>query len=335
MKKVIYFILLSALSLSVVFAVNTEAQARSCTESYKQYTQRAEKDIKNLLMKQVELSNKNDIKALENFYAEDYRNSDAFDKTTTFALIKDNYKIYPDLKVSLKINNIEVNGKYAVADVYEYASKNNIKRDDIDYKGKLKAEGRTLYYLENRNGKWLITSEQSIYEKNSVTFGEADYADVKLITPMIVSAGEQYSAELKINNLPGTAVVMGSITTTPATYPIPEEDDTNDPYRVFEDTSLERIFFANRDNINEYVAGTLGITRSKPVPNGDIKLYMSGLAFLMTKVNVIPENTKYIPEKNIVEVVQRQLEDIEQDSIEPDDILPNDEFVKESAGVND
>ena len=152
---------------------------------------------------------------------------------------------------------------------------------------------------------------------------------------MVVPAGEQYSAELKINNLPGTAVVMGSITNSLATYPIPEEDDSNDPYRIFEDTSLERIFFANRDNINEYVAGTFGITRSKPVPNGDIKLYMSGLAFIMTKVNVIPENTKYIPEKNIVEVVQRQLEDIEQCSIEPDDILPNDEFVKESAGVDD
>ena len=335
MKKVIYFILLSALSLSVVFVSDIEAQARNCTETYKQYTQRAEKDIRNLLMKQADLSNKNKIKELEDFYAEDYRNSDAFDKNTTFALIKDNYKMYPDLKVSLKVNNVEVNGKYAVADVYEFASKNNIQRDDIDYKGKLRAEGRTLYYLENRNGKWVITSEQSIYEKNSVTFGEADYADVKLVAPMIVPAGEQYSAELKINNLPGTAVVMGSITTTQATYPVPEGDDSNDPYRVFEDTSLERIFFANKDNIHEYVAGTLGITRSKPVPNGDIKLYMSGLAFLMTKVTVIPMNTKYIPEKNIVEVVNRQLEDVIQDSIEPDDILPNDDFIKESAGGND
>ena len=335
MKKVIYFVLLSALSLSVNFALDIEVQARSCTETYKQYTQRAEKDIRNLLLKQVELSNKNNIKELENFYAEDYRNSDAFDKHTTFALIKDNYKIYPDLKVSAKINSVEVNGKYAVADVYEFASKNNIKRDDIEYKGKLKAEGRTLYYLENRNGKWLITSEQSIYEKNSVIFGEAEYADVKLITPMIVPAGEQYSAELKINNLPGTAVVMGSITNSLATYPIPEEDDSNDPYRIFEDTSLERIFFANKDNINEYVAGTLGITRSKPVPNGDVKLYMSGLAFVMTKISVIPENKNYIPEQNIVEVVNKQLEDVIQDSIEPDDILPNDNFVKESAGAND
>lgn len=296
---------------------------------------KAEKEIRNVLNKQVELSDKRDLAGLRAFYSTDYRNSDAFDRDTTFALVKENFEIYPDLKISLKINNIDVQGKYAVANVTEYASKDDLKRDDIDYKGKLRAEAKTLYYLENINGKWLITSEHSLYEKNMITFGEAEYAGIELEIPMSVPAGKEYDAVLKINNLPQTAVVMGSITKSDAVYPIPEEDDTNDPYRIFEDTALERILIANRDNINEYVSGTIGITRSKPLPNGDYKLYLSGLAFVMGKVNVIPENTKYTPAKIVDEISEQQVENSENASVDPEDILPNDDYIKESESVDD
>lgn len=333
MRKIFYFIL----SVLIISALTLpEAQAgKNSTESYKQYKARAEKDIRNILIKQVELSDKKDFEKLQTFYSEDYRNSDAFDKNTTFALVRDNFEIYPDLKISVKINNVDINGKYAVADVLEYAQKNGLERDDIESKGKLRAEARTLYYLENINGKWLITAEQSIYENNIVTFGEAEHADLKLIAPMIVPAGSQYNAEMKINNLPKSALVMGSISKSEAVYPVPQEEDNPDDYRVFEETSLERIFTANKDNIDEYISGTLGITRSKPLPNGDFKLYISGVAFIMTKVNVIPENTKYIPEKNIVTVVNKQIGKDENTQIEPDDILPNDDFVKESEKTDD
>ncbi|MBO7672241.1 hypothetical protein J6S88_02405 [bacterium] len=334
MRKKFLFYILSVFILAAISLPEAQA-AKNSTESYKQYKARAEKEIRNILIKQVELSDKKDLEKLQSYYSDDYRNSDAFDKNTTFALVRDNFEIYPDLKISLKINNVDVNGKYAVADVLEYAKKNGLERDDIDYKGKLRAEARTLYFLENINGKWLITAEQSIYENNSVTFGEAEYADVKLITPIIVPAGSQYNAELKINNLPQSALVMGSISKSDAVYPIPQEEDDPDSYRVFEETSLERLFTANKDNIDEYISGTLGITRSKPLPNGDFKLYMSGVAFVMAKVNVIPENTKYIPEKNIVTVVNKQIKKEEKSQIEPDDILPNDDFVKESEKIDD
>ena len=333
MKKILYLILsvfiLSALALP-------EAQAgKNSTESYKQYQARAEKDIKNLLIKQVELSEKKDFETLQSFYSDDYRNSDAFDKNTTFTLVRENYETYPGLKISIKVNSVDINGKYAVADVLEYAKKNGLERDDIEYKGKLRAEARTLYYLENINGKWLITAEKSIYEHNLVTFGETEYADIQLIAPLIVPAGNEYNTELKISNLPNSALVMGSISKSEAVYPIPQEEEDIDSYRVFEDTALERIFTANKDNIDEYISATLGITRSKPLPNGDFKLYMSGIAFVMTKVNIIPENTKYIPEKEFITRVNKQVKTEENFQIEPDDILPNDNFIKESEKIDD
>ena len=336
MKRFLIYLILSVLVMSIIEVAPAQAGLSGKKDlsqnSEVQYVQKSEKEIKNILLKQVELSNKQDWETMQSYYAPDYRNSDAFDKNTTFAIIRENYTIYDDLKISLKINSIDVKGKFAVADVNEFATKDNLKRDDIEYKGKLNAKARTVYYFENINGKWLITSEYSVYENNIITFGETDYSGVVLEIPMSVPAGEQYTATLKIDNLPNTAVVMGSITKSDAIYPIPVEDDSDDSYRIFEDTKLERILYANKDNINEYVSGTLGITRSKPLPNGDFKLYLSGLALVMGKVNVIPQNNRYTPyQTNETETSEKFLKT----NIEPDDILPDDNYVKERESVDD
>ncbi len=194
--------------------------------------------------------------------------------------------------MTTKINKLDVNGKYATVDVYEYAEAKNLKREELELTGNLEAFAHTIYYLEKfNNNKWLITAEQAIEENNSLIFGEAQYLDLKLSAPFLIPAGESYSSTISINNLPRQALVMGSITQSPAIFPLKEEDD--DSYRVLEDVELERIFIANKNNINEYNIASIALTRSQPRPTGGIKLYMSGLAFLMTRVNVIPENTQY------------------------------------------
>lgn len=250
-----------------------------------------EKAIKNCFELQTLYSNSHDYEKLKDFYAETYRNSDAFDKNTTFKIIKENYELYPDLKMTTKINKLDVNGKYATVDVYEYAEAKNLKREEIELTGNLEAFAHTIYFLEKFNDKWLITAEHAIEENNSIIFGEAQYLDLKLTAPFVIPAGESYSSTLVMNNLPRQALVMGSITQSPAIFPLKEEDD--DSYRVFEDLGLERIFIANKKNINEYNIASIAITRGQPRPTGGVKLYMSGLAFLMTRVNVIPENTQY------------------------------------------
>ena len=261
-------------------------QNRQVREKNKEI-KKAEKDIRKTFLKQQELSNKNDIDGLKDFYAENYRNSDAFPKDVTFKIIKDNYKTYPELKTDLKIKNIEIRDNYAIADVYESADMDGLERDDVQLKGRLKAFAHTIYYLKKINGKWLVTHENTIEENNSIIFGEAQYLDLKLIAPMAIPAGEEYCSTLAVNNLPRNALIMASIAKSPATYPMKEDDEV---YRVLEDTELERLFTSNKNNTNEYVVSSVGITRAQPIINDNVKFYISGLAFLMTRVNVVPEN---------------------------------------------
>ena len=57
-----------------------------------------------------------------------------------------------------------------------------------------------------------------------------------------------------------------------------------------EDNTLSRIFNANKDNVNEYNVASLGLTQNITTPEGEVKIIMSGLAFIMARVNVIPIN---------------------------------------------
>lgn len=286
MKKVL-FLLIIGLALSVQGAQANFVSDWKENAAVRKELKSTEKEIKSLFALQTKYSNAHDYEKLKDFYAEKYRNSDAFDKNMTFKIIKENYELYPDLKMATKINMLDVNGNFATVDVYEYASAKDIQRDDLELKGNLEAFAHTVYYLEKIDGKWLITAEQAIEENNSIIFGEAQYLDLKLTAPMIIGAGESYSSTLEVNNLPRQALLMGAITQSPAIFPLKEEEEA---FRVLEDLTLERIFIANKKNINEYNIASIGITRGQPIPNGGVKLYMSGLAFMMTRVNVIPEN---------------------------------------------
>ena len=293
MKKVILLfaliILFTAQSFEKAHAgIISEWKANKSAEKELKLTQKA---IENLFALQTLYTNTQKHDKLKQFYSEKYRNSDAFDKNTTFSIIKENYELYPNLVVTLDINNINISENYATVDVFEYAEAKDIKRDDVDLTGKLEAFAHTIYYLEKTDDNWLIIAEHALEENNSVVFGEAQYLDLKLTAPMIIGAGDEYTSKLEINNLPRKALVMGSITQTPATFPLDDEEQEN--FRVIEDLSLERIFVANNQNTNEYNIASIGITRGQPIPNGNVKLYLSGLAFVMTRVNVIPENTLY------------------------------------------
>lgn len=274
------------LVLIIGLALSVQAASAGMFSSLKE-VKTTEKEIKSLFAQQTKYSNAHDYERLKDFYADKYRNSDAFDKNMTFKIIKENYELYPDLKMATKINMLDVTGNFATVDVYEYAQAKNIQREDLELKGNLEAFAHTVYYLEKIDGKWLITAEQAIEENNSIIFGEAQYLDLKLTAPMIIGAGESYSSTLEINNLPRNALLMGSIMQSPAVFPLQQDDEV---FRVLEDLELERIFIANKKNINEYNIATIGITRGHPIPDGGVKLYMSGLAFMMTRVNVIPEN---------------------------------------------
>lgn len=289
MKKFLFALIIS-LILNNISAQDAHAGLVSvwkANNAIRKELKNTEKEIKTFFELQTNYSNEHNWEKLQELYADKYRNTDAFDKNITFKIIKENYELYPDLQMATKINMMDVNGNYATVDVYEYAVARDIKREDLDFAGRLEAFAHTVYYLEKIGGKWLITAEQALEENNSIIFGEAKYLDLKLKAPMIIGAGESYSSALEINNLPRKALIMGSIAQIPAAYPLKEDEES---FRVLEDLVLERIFIANKDNVNEYNIASIGITRGQPIPDGNVKLYLSGLAFLMTRVNVIPQN---------------------------------------------
>lgn len=70
-------------------------------------------------------------------------------------------------------------------------------------------------------------------------------------------------------------------------------ENTKEVFRKIADGTLERVFKANDNNVNESVVASVGLTHAENYDESKIRVYLSGLAFIMTRVNVIPEN-KYI-----------------------------------------
>ena len=64
-------------------------------------------------------------------------------------------------------------------------------------------------------------------------------------------------------------------------------------FRKLSGDNLERVFKSNSDNINEYAVASIGLTHTENYDEDRIRVYMSGLGFIMTRINVVPEN-KYI-----------------------------------------
>ena len=81
--------------------------------------------------------------------------------------------------------------------------------------------------------------------------------------------------------------IAGGVGTAPV-YPQVKCDEVF--RKLPEDQVLERVFKANTENLNEYTVASVGITRTEPESESVVRVYMSGLAILMTRVNVIPQN---------------------------------------------
>ena len=108
-----------------------------------------------------------------------------------------------------------------------------------------------------------------------------------LNTPKQIGANQDYTATLKVG-APKDCVVIASINKENIVYPQTKSDDAF--RRLAEDNTLERVFRSNSNNVNEYTVASIGITRAENYPQDQVRIYMGGLAFIMTRVNVVPEN---------------------------------------------
>lgn len=291
MKKLLTIIAIGTIALAGIQepanAQNFFAQKRAEIQRMKEYNSTV-KDIKSVITRQEKYSNKFQLEELSSLYAGDFVNADGFNKEVYFKLIKDTWKTYPDISYTTKIKNIEFSGNYATVEVDETAvatSKDEV--GDLVAIGELYSTADSIYYLEKIGSKWLIFSEQVLKETSSLKYGDARYTNIELSSPTQIKSGQSYTATLKVD-APSDSVVVASINQEEITYPQKTRDEVF--RKMPEDNILERVFVANKNNINEYTVASVGITKSEIYDSTKVRVYMGGLAFIMTRVNVVPEN---------------------------------------------
>ena len=245
-------------------------------------------DIKKVIDQQSAYTNKYDLKGLASLYANNFVNSDGFNKDVYFKLIEETWKTYPDITYKTEIKNIEFSDNYATVFTNEVAIATSQEEiGDLTAIGELYSTSQCVYYLEKQGAKWLINSEKIIEETSTLKYGDARYINIELNAPKQIGANKDYTTTLKVD-APKDSIVIASINKENIVYPQTKSDDAF--RKMPDDNILERVFLSNKDNVNEYAVASIGITRAENYTDNQIRVYMGGLAFIMTRINVIPEN---------------------------------------------
>jgi len=245
-------------------------------------------EVRKALCNHLRYANSYNLDGLKTLYADNYINADGLSKDVYFDLIKKTWESYPDIKYTIEIKNLEINANNAVAQVVENAiASTNSKSGIIHERGILQSTSSSVYYFEKINNKWIITSDHIISEQTYLKYGVANDLKIDLIAPSQIPANTNYTASLDIE-VPKDSLVIASIGKENITYPqvLAEEVFRKLP----DDGALERVFKSNDKNINEYAVASFGITKAKIINQSELKIFVTGLGFAMSRVNVIPKN---------------------------------------------
>jgi len=290
------FILPLILSLALLNVLPSPSEAGIVSEFRAKISQdyqikSTRESIKEVLDRQDKYTNDHDIEKLSRLYADNFVNSDGFNKKVYFDLIKQTWDTYPSITYETKIQSIRFDGDYASVQAYETARAETMEQTEkIEAYGELRSSANTIYYLKKCGDKWLITAEDVLSEKSQLKYGDARFIKMDLKAPEIVNAGQEYTALLDME-LTDEESAVATIDRQQIIHPLKEAEEA---FRQLSDENmLERVFSANKLNINEYATASIGIAKAETYDKTKTRVYLSGIAFLMTRVNVIPEN-KYI-----------------------------------------
>lgn len=285
-------VLLLLLSLTVIGCgnFNTQVCAKSTTKAPVQYAKIEKisyKEIEDLFATQDKYVQKYDVESLKKLYSENFTNNDGYPKDVYFSLVKETWETYPDITYKTKIKSIKVNGNYAVVETQETAVATTKEEDLIPAMGELNSLSNCRYHLEKLSDHWVITGEDVLDEYSTLKYGDARFVKMNLSAPEMIKAGTPYTAKLSVD-LPAEQVVIASINREKIVNPAPKPDEKF--RKLSEEQVLERMFTSNTENLNEYNVAAIGITKAVPVSEDNVRVFMNGLAFIMTRVNVVPKN---------------------------------------------
>lgn len=249
------------------------------------FSQDPQKEIQDIFSKYAKYSTKQDFEKLENLFADNYINADGFNKKTYFDMIKKTWDLYPEVVYTASIKDIKINNEYAIVQLNEKAyGETKEAYEGINDKGLIQSDSLSFYYLQKFGNAWKITSSSVISETTSLRYGETKNLNLSITAPSQVKAGEEYTASLNLD-VPQHSFILASISNEPIIYP---QKTPEDVFRnIKRDGILERVLTANKDNYNELAVASVGITKAAILDTQNINIKVTGMAFLMTRVNVI------------------------------------------------
>lgn len=281
------FLLLLCLCAAPVYS-KTNKNTQTNTKTFSKILPQSHKEeVKIFFKNHTKYSNKHELENLRDLYSDNYLNSDGFDKQTYFDMVSKTWSQYPSVSYFTIIRNIDVEGDYAVVEADELAYGSTEESfENIKGRGLVQSYSSTFYYLQKIGKNWKITSCDVINETTALKYGDAKKMDFALNAPSKIKAGQDYTSTLNVN-IPSNTFILASISSEPITYP---QKQPIDVFRtVKKDGILERMFTANKDHCNEYSIASIGITKASIVDKKTIDLRVTGMAFIMKRINIIDE----------------------------------------------
>lgn len=244
-------------------------------------------EISRVVNNQAKYASEHKLEKIKELYADDYFNSDGFNRDLFFKMVEETWDAYPNISYTVQIKNITIDNDFALVEVFETAmGETKTVSEILDEKGLLYSESTTVYCLKKQGRSWKIFSDYIISEKDSLRFGDTKNLTMDISAPAIISAKKDYTASLSIN-LPKDSIILASLNNDPIVYPNIEST------AIFKNLKtggvLERVLTSNSDNHNEFAIASIGVTKAKINKEKNIDLTLSGIAFLRSRVNVIPQ----------------------------------------------
>ncbi len=256
-----------------------------------------ETEINNFFKKYNKYSSKNDLEKLRTMYTEQYVNNDGFNKETVFKMMEMASDAYKEVKYKTEVLDININGNYAVVKAREFATGETSKAvEKLNDTGCINSEIYYTDYLVKLDNKWQISATDVTYEKVDLKYGEAKNMNVDISAPDCVPENSEYEASIKTTS-PDGVFIVGSIVNEQIVFPQVEGKDV---YRSIKNDELVRVLKSNENNHNEYVTVSIAITRAEVEPPS-LVLNMTGMAFVMKRVNVLSVDSDLISKKENID----------------------------------
>ena len=253
-----------------------------------------ESQIQSFFKKYTKYSEKNEFEKLKGLYSDVYLNNDGFDKQTLFKVMQQASAAYKNVDYNTEILSISVNGPYATVKIHETATGETVeKASQVNDYGFITSDLYFSNYLRKEDGNWKIISSNIESEQVALKYGEARNMDVIIQSPQVIPQNSDYEVSVRIKS-PDGVLVVGSIVNEPIKFP---QEQAKDVLRAVKYEELARILKSNSDGYNEYTAVSLGLTRPRIEPPS-VVIDMTGMAIVMSRVNVLNNNPSTIEELN-------------------------------------